>query len=201
MRPARSTARQAYQDEDASRSVSHRARRTVQQAMAFDSDSNYKPANQMTDTFVKLLCVFPLAFCTTPQSWSFVQSAGGMALTEAFVEEGEWTLAVRADVSGLERITVKPARINSAMICERTAASVEGDSIFLTIHTGVLRDGYTPACPPARLGRLTLDHYRVFYRGPTGELQPMGELVLNYTTTPESAIIRPAILPPNKENP
>lgn len=155
----------------------------------------------MSNTFLNLLCIFPLAFCSTPQSWSFVQSAGGMALTEAFVEDGDWTLAVRADVSGLEKITVKPGRINSAMICDHTEASVEGDSIFLTIHTGVLRDGYKPSCPPARLGRLTKDHYRIFYRGPTGQLQPLGELVLNYTTTPESATIRPVTPAPDKENP
>jgi len=137
----------------------------------------------MTSTFIKFLCLLPLAFCSEPRGWAFVQSTGGIALGTVSVSEGNWSLAVRADVSGLEEITVRPSLVNSALICERTTATVEDNRIFLTIHTGLLREGYATSCPPANLGQLRAGSYRVFYRSPAGEPHRLGEIVVSEATT------------------
>lgn len=130
----------------------------------------------MNTTLVNILCLLSLSVCSEARDWAFVQSAGGIALGELVSKEGNWSLAVRANVSGLETITVKPQRINSALICERTDAVVQPGEIHLTIHSGLLRDGYVPSCPNANLGKLAPGTYRVFYRSTNGELNPLGEI-------------------------
>ena len=92
--------------------------------------------------------------------------------------KGDWSLDVRANVSGLEEITTKPTVVNSALICESTTASVEGSNIYLTINTGLARDGYTPLCPSVNLGEVEPGSYQVFYRSPNGESQALGEVTL-----------------------
>lgn len=127
---------------------------------------------------MKLLCLLPLALCSEPKDWGFVQSVGGIELGAASLSEEKWSLAVRANVSGLEEITVKPSLVNSALICQSTSATIQGQSIFLTIHTGLLREGYSTTCPPASLGKLDEGSYQVFYKGPNGEPRKLGEILL-----------------------
>ena len=107
-----------------------------------------------------------------------MQSVGGLELGAESVSEGGWSLAVRVNVSGLKEITTKPTVVNSALICESTTVSVEGSNIYLTINTGVARDGYTPLCPSANLGEVEPGSYQVFYRSPNGESQALGEVTL-----------------------
>lgn len=101
-----------------------------------------------------------------PRTWSFVTSVGGISIQTPRRSENGWTLPVVADVSGTETITVKPTLLNSALICESTRAVVEGDAIFLTIETGLVRKGTDVRCPPGLLGPIAPGRYRVFYRGP-----------------------------------
>lgn len=124
------------------------------------------------------LCILPLAICSEPRDWAFIQSVGGIALGSASVSEGEWSLAVRANVSGVEKITVKPTILNSALICESITASVQGGTIYLTINSGLARDGYSASCPAAHLGQAKEGSYQVFYKSSNGETQRLGEIVL-----------------------
>lgn len=132
----------------------------------------------MSSVFIKALCLLPLAVCSEPRDWSFMQSVGGVALGAASVKEGEWLLGIRANVSGLEQITQKPTLQNSGTVCTETAARVKRDFIFITISAGVVREGYSASCPSAELGKVAEGSYKVFYQSPGGELQPLGAIML-----------------------
>lgn len=132
----------------------------------------------MNATFVNLLCILPLTVCSEAKDWAFVQSVGGIALGAATVSDKEWSLVVRANVSGLEDVTVKPTQLNSALICESTTASVQGNNIYLTINSGMVREGFSASCPAAKLGRVNEGSYQVFYKSPNGETQRLGEIML-----------------------
>jgi hypothetical protein len=149
----------------------------------------------MSAIFIKLLCIFPLAICSEPKDWAFVQSVGGIALGAASVSEGQWTLAVRANVAG-EEITVKPTLANSGLICESTTASIQGNFIYLTINTGLVRDGYSATCPAANLGKVKEGNYQVFYKSPIGEPQKLGEIMLgsNPALKQDAPSVRPLTL-------
>lgn len=134
---------------------------------------------KMNSILVKLMCLLPLAVCSEPKSWDFMQSVGGLAIGPAYVRETQWFLPVRADVSGLNEITLKPKRVNSALICESTTAIVEGESIYLTVNTGIIREHYSPACPAASLGSLKEGNYRLFYRSPDGTSHELGAVGLH----------------------
>lgn len=134
----------------------------------------------MNSVFIKALCFLPLAICSEPRDWSFVQSVGGIALGSSSFQEGSWSLSIRVNVSGLEQITAKPTLQNSDLACTRTEARVKGDAIYITIDTGLIREGYSAACPSAALGNVPGGRYKVFYKSPGGELQPMGAIVLDF---------------------
>jgi len=132
----------------------------------------------MALTLASLMCILPLAVCSEPKSWSFMQSVGGIAIGEALERKGAWFLPVQANVAGLESITVKPVMLNSALICESVSARIVGESIFLTVNAGLLRDGYTRRCPEASLGTPKAGEYRVFYGHGEGEAAPLGRIVI-----------------------
>lgn len=132
----------------------------------------------MALTFVSLMCLLPLAVCSEPKSWSFMQSVGGIAIGEALERKGAWFLPVQANVAGLESITIKPVMLNSGLICESVSARIVGESIFLTVNAGLLRDGYTQRCPEASLGTPKAGEYRVFYGHGEGEAAPLGRIVI-----------------------
>jgi hypothetical protein len=132
----------------------------------------------MNAILVKLMCVLPLAMCAEPVDWSFVQSIGGITIGEPSKSEDGWLLAINADVSGLEQITVKPTIVNSALICENTTASIKDSAIYLTINKGLIREGYSSKCPAAKLDKVKAGNYQVFYKNPNGETQPLGEVLI-----------------------
>ena len=138
----------------------------------------------MNATLVKLMCMLSLTVCSEAREWAFVQSAGGIALGAVSENKGEWSLAVRANVSGLEEITVKPTVINSALVCTSTSASITGSDIYLTIHAGIIREGYTTSCPEAHLGRIHEGAYRVFYRSPHDKPAFLGEIQVGAASLP-----------------
>lgn len=135
----------------------------------------------MNALLVKLMCILPLAICAEEVGWSFVQSVGGISIGEVSQDEGGWLLAIHANVSGLEEVTVKPTIVNSALICESTSASIQDSAIYLTISKGLIREGYSIDCPAAKLGNINAGNYQVFYKSPNGETQPLGEVVINTT--------------------
>lgn len=132
----------------------------------------------MASVLSTLMCILPLAVCSEPRGWGFVQSVGGMAIGPAVERQGGWFLPVQANVSGTESITVKPSMLNSGLICERVSAKVVGDTILLTLHTGLVRDGDSPRCPEAALGTPKAGEYRVLYVYGESEAQALGSVVI-----------------------
>ena len=95
--------------------------------------------------------------------WSFVSSVGGIAVDDPVRTANGLELPVRANVSGLETITVAPTFLNSMTACSRTRGRIKGQNIFVTIATSYPRAGEGPRCPPAQLGDLPSGEYNVYY--------------------------------------
>ena len=98
-----------------------------------------------------------------------MQSVGGIAVSQPFKESAGWVLPVRADVSGLQTVTVKPTLLNSAVVCTSVQTSIEGNVIYVTVKTGVARKGLSSTCPFAQLGTIKSGSYAVLYREPSGK--------------------------------
>jgi hypothetical protein len=132
----------------------------------------------MAGFFVKMMCILPLAVCSEPRDWAFVDSVGGMAVQHAALKTGRWVLNINADVSGLTEISTKPTLVNSALICESTSAEVKGDTIYLTINTGIVREGYSSKCPAADLGIIKEQTYHVVYKSPSKADHALGDITI-----------------------
>jgi hypothetical protein len=113
-----------------------------------------------------LAILLPVLADAAVESWAFVESVGGLTVADPVQVGGYWLLPVRANVSGLESISRKPTKLNSALACSNVAATVTGASIFLAIVTGVAGPGASARCPAAKLGSPPRGGYTVFYRGP-----------------------------------
>jgi hypothetical protein len=113
-----------------------------------------------------------------PQSWSFVESVGGIAVDPPIRSDHTWVLPVRSDVSGLRTITIKPTKVNSGIACQSIRAEIEGGSIYITVLTTVAGSRYNAECPSASLGQVASGRYRVFYRGPNEKPVQIGEVVV-----------------------
>lgn len=137
----------------------------------------------MNAALIKLMCILPLAMCSEPVDWAFVQSVGGISIGEVSITDSHYSLAVNANVSGLEQVTVKPTLVNSALICESTTATIQDKAIYLTINKGVIREGYSTHCPAAKLNHIKAGSYQVFYKSPNGETQLLGEVLIDADST------------------
>ena len=69
----------------------------------------------LVSVVVTLLASYSCNMFAEPQSWSFVESVGGIAVDPPVRADHTWVLPVRSDVSGLKSITTKPTIINSGM--------------------------------------------------------------------------------------
>ena len=99
----------------------------------------------------------------------FFDVRGGLAVGPPYEKHGDWWLPVRCDASGFKRITGEPRVQTEKMAWARNVVSVEGSSIFLTVHTALLERPYlTPDCEPAKLPEMTPGLYQVFYLNPDG---------------------------------
>jgi hypothetical protein len=113
-----------------------------------------------------LLACLPLAAFAGPESWSAIQSVGGISVGPPFHSPDGWLLVIHANISGLEAQTRQPIAANSALACKRTNAVVEGMNIYLTVISGVAAYKVGAVCPSAKLGNIEPGTYKVFYRGP-----------------------------------
>ena len=111
-------------------------------------------------------------------SWHFVQSVGGLLIGEPVREGGGWSLPVRADVSGLSKVTVQPTTLNSGIACLETRASVENSKIILVIVTSIAGPGREARCPAATLGQIAPGRYSVVYRESPGRGVSLGSVVI-----------------------
>lgn len=104
-----------------------------------------------------------LAGCalTERMRWDFVQSVGGIAVEAPVRTSKGVALPVRADVSGLTTVTVRPTTANSGLVCSATHAKVSGQNILIEISASVFGD--SRLCPPARLGKISAGKYNVYY--------------------------------------
>jgi hypothetical protein len=123
-----------------------------------------------------LIASLPVSVLAGSESWSFVQSVGGLAVETPSHDTHGWVLPVRVDVSGLKAVTAKPTTLNSALICERTNAAIEGSNIYITIVSALAHPNTSSRCPPATLGEMTPGKYSVFYRGPSETPIRLGEV-------------------------
>jgi len=123
-----------------------------------------------------LIAFLPVSVLADSESWSFVQSVGGLAIDTPTHGTHGWVLPVRANVSGLETITAKPTTLNSALICESTNAAIEGRNIYITIVSALVHPKTSSRCPPATLGEISAGKYSVFYRGPSETPVRLGEV-------------------------
>jgi hypothetical protein len=116
----------------------------------------------------------------TSQSWTFMQSVGGIAIGNAIAEKGEWHLPLLCDVSGLRTFTLKPTAMNSGLAWSGTTVAVEGRDILITVVTGLPRaSAPSSSCGVANLGRIPRGKYRVMYRDPGGDKHPIADLDLS----------------------
>lgn len=131
---------------------------------------------------VPLLSVILLAAseiaCAEIATWTFMLSVGGVAIGEP-VREGEtWTLPVRADVSGLSKITVQPTALNSSLACRETRVTVERATIVIAFVTSPAGGGHEARCPAAALGRMAPGRYSVVYGGAGNTPADLGTIVI-----------------------
>jgi len=120
-------------------------------------------------TFIVFLLAASSSIAAESRSWSFVQTIGGIAVGQPTKVANRWLLPVRADVSGLQKITLKPTALNSGLSCYTVNASVEGQVIYIAISTSIAGSGRNSLCPSAYLGQLKPGTYAVVYRGPDGQ--------------------------------
>lgn len=152
------------------------ARRTLRESMS-------------SKLFLSAVCVSMLFWLTSCEAiiasalrgshdWQMVQSVGGLALGEIYRDKsGTAVLPIRCNVSGVERVTIEPTTVNSGLVGEPPLVRVRGSTIYITLRTTVAtsRNG-SPACPPARLGKLPAGRYSVVYLDPHGPQHPLGSV-------------------------
>ena len=127
---------------------------------------------------VTLLLAGVASASAAPLDWSSVQSVGGIAVSDPTPIERGWLLPVSANVSGLTQVTTKPTALNSSLVCLRTAATIQGNGVFLTVHTSLSQNGVSQRCPPAQLGRPKAGKYKVYYRVPNEEAHFLREVTV-----------------------
>lgn len=108
------------------------------------------------------------------RDWGFVQSVGGMAVSMT----DPVTLDVDADVSGLRAVTVKPTIINSALAVRRLDHRIEGNTIYLTLVTGLIDKGMSTSCGSIDLSDTPPGRYTVTYLDPDGTTHHIGEVTV-----------------------
>ena len=114
-----------------------------------------------------LLALLFIASCSAStaelQSWSFVQSVGGIAIYEPYKEQDIYYLPIKVDASGLQEITHKPTMLNSALMCSRTGHLIIGNEVHISIYTSVINDTASTNCKSVPLLGIKEGKYSVYY--------------------------------------
>ena len=118
-----------------------------------------------TRLFLILPLILSCTNCTAElQSWSFVQSVGGVSIEEPYEEHDAFYLPIKVDVSGLQEITHKPTMLNSALMCSRTGHAIIGNEVHISIYTSVVNDTAGTNCKRIPLLGIKDGEYSVFYK-------------------------------------
>ena len=112
-----------------------------------------------------------------PRDWQFIQSVGGIAVGAPYRSAGgDVLLPLDCDVSG-RKVTVEPTANYSGLTCHEPVVRLQGQSVYITIRTGLPTDAYPNArCPDADLGQLPAGRYSVSYSNPDGSEHPLGSI-------------------------
>jgi hypothetical protein len=111
------------------------------------------------------------------RDWSFIQSVGGLGVDEPQkLDNGNYRLPVRCDVSGLHAITVKPTTLNSGLIVRETRATVREHTVQIWIVTCVADKHHNARAPDVILKNLPPGTYQVQYRSRDGSLTRLREI-------------------------
>lgn len=114
-------------------------------------------------------------------SWEFLQEVGGISLGAVEKRaENSWHLSLNCDVSGLQEITIKPRKMNSALVVRKVSKRIEDQRIILSLFVGAPKEGKhgSSSCPPAMIQDAQPGTYEVFYDDPAG-LRKLGSITLN----------------------
>jgi len=124
----------------------------------------------------------PVNSFAKPQDFGFIQSVGGIKLKSPTRSLKGWELPVEINVAGLKTVTTPPSLVNSGLACEKVGARVDGETIWIQVHTGTAKPGQSADCPAAMLGNLDPGYYHVFYEASprdslnSGPAQPATEI-------------------------
>ncbi len=111
------------------------------------------------------------------RTWEFMQSVGGITVGEPTRNaNGEVSLPVQCDVSGLTTITHKPTGLNSALIVWRISQKIKGNEVYLAVKTGVYDNKSSRVCGSVMLGDLPAGQYKIYYQGPESQKHFLAEV-------------------------
>jgi hypothetical protein len=115
-------------------------------------------------------CASCASFLTSRgQSWEMLQSVGGLRVDDPVPQaDGTTFLPVICNVSGLETITVKPTRLNSALVVRKVSAKCRGNRIQIQVVTCVVDNNHTSVSKGVGLGARKYGAYQVDYLNPDG---------------------------------
>lgn len=99
--------------------------------------------------------------------WNFIQSVGGIMVEDPIRNDKTIWLPIICNVSGLERITIKPTTVNSALVAGKVEYKIEKDNILIHFETSLI-DGQSK---DVRTKGITIENikpgvYRVEYLNP-----------------------------------
>jgi hypothetical protein len=91
-------------------------------------------------------------------------------------EDGTTFLPVICNVSGLETITVKPQKLNSALVVRKIAAKVKANAIRIQIITGVADNRHYSRTSGVNIGKAPPGRYAVEYVNRDGSVVEIREV-------------------------
>lgn len=107
--------------------------------------------------------------------WKFMEDAGGVAVESASRKpQGNVSLSVRCDISGLTTITKKPVTSHSALSVKSIKKHVEEQKIYISVKTGLISKHETCVCSEVDLGDIPAGQYEVIYYGSDREKHSLG---------------------------
>ncbi|PTQ89479.1 hypothetical protein [Agitococcus lubricus] len=115
------------------------------------------------------------------QDWSFIQSVGGVKISNPVYTDAGLILPVFCDVSGLYGFTVKPTVMNSALVFVNVNAKVKEGEINIMISTKLASSNTEKdrtRCQPVHFKSLPIGSYKVYYKDLSGVQNYIDDVVV-----------------------
>ena len=125
--------------------------------------------------FAISMALFSCAGVITQPDWRFIQTMGGLNVSELEMVDGEYYVPVNLNVGSFKRGT------KSEMVCTHTSVRVAGKQLLLRIKTDSKRNvpSASAQCPKAKLGLVPDGDYRVIFIDANGKQQVVGNVLAN----------------------